>query len=313
MLKFGVTRVELGVQIIDDYIYELTNRGHNVEDVVECFRVAKDAGLKIVAHMMPGLPGSNFGKDLDSFRLLLQDERFRPDMLKIYPCLVMEGTELYTWWKQGRYRPYDTDQAAELIAQVKEFVPPWVRIMRVHREFPVHLIIDGVKNGNLREFALHKLAARGKRCRCIRCREVGHRVLKEGVSVNRENLALIRKEYPASEGTEIFLAKEEPDLDVLIGYIRLRIPSNKAHRTEVDESTAIVRELHVYGPEVPIGRESPNAWQHKGIGQELLAAAECAAKAKGSRRILVLSALGTREYYRNAGYSSQGAYVGKLL
>ena len=313
MLKFGVTRVELGVQIIDDHIYELTNRGHNVEDVVECFRVAKDAGLKIVAHMMPGLPGSNFGKDLDSFRMLFQDQRFCPDMLKIYPCLVMEGTELYNWWKQGRYRPYDTDQAAELIAQVKEFVPPWIRIMRVHREFPVHLIIDGVKNGNLRELALQKLAARGKRCRCIRCREVGHRVLKDGVSVNRENLRLTRQEYSASEGTEIFLAKEESNLDVLVGYIRLRIPSNKAHRAEVDVSTAVVRELHVYGPEVPIGRESTNAWQHKGIGQELLTAAESAAKAKGARRILVLSALGTREYYKKAGYSNAGVYMGKLL
>ena len=313
MLKFGATRVELGVQIIDDYIYELTNRGHNIEDVVESFRVAKDAGMKIVAHMMPGLPGSNFEKDLHSFRLLFQDERFCPDMIKIYPCLVMEGTELYTWWKQGRYRPYDTDQAAELIAQVKEFIPPWVRIMRVHREFPVHLIIAGVKNGNLRELALRKLSARGKRCRCIRCREVGHRVLKEGVSVDTENLRLTREEYSASHGTEIFLAKEEPDLDVLIGYIRMRIPSNKAHRTEVDESTAIVRELHVYGPEVPIGRESLDAWQHKGLGQELLSAAECSAKEKGARRILVLSALGTREYYRRAGYDYEGAYMKKLL
>jgi len=313
MLKFGATRVELGVQVIDDYIYELTNRGHNIEDVVECFRVAKDAGLKIVAHMMPGLPGSNFEKDLHSFRLLLQDERFRPDMLKIYPCLVMEGTELYTWWKQGSYRPYDTDQAAELIAQVKEFIPPWIRIMRVHREFPVHLIIDGVKNGNLRELALCKLASRGKRCRCIRCREVGHRVLREGLSIDPGNLRLTREEYSASEGTEIFLAIEEPNLDVLIGYVRLRTPSKKAHRTEVDETTAIVRELHVYGPEVPVGRESPHAWQHKGLGQELLSAAECEAKAKGARRILVLSAIGTREYYRKAGYNSEGAYMGKTL
>jgi elongator complex protein 3 len=185
--------------------------------------------------------------------------------------------------------------------------------MRVHREFPVRLIVDGVKNGNLRELALRKLAARGKRCRCIRCREVGHRVFKEPVSVKRENLALTRKEYSASEGTEIFLAKEEPNLDVLIGYIRLRIPSNKARRVEVGESTAIVRELHIYGPEVPIGMESPNAWQHKGLGRELLAAAERAAKAKGARRILVLSALGTRLYYKKAGYSYEGAYMGKPL
>jgi len=313
MLKFGATRVEIGVQVLDDYIYGITNRGHTVEDVVECFRVAKDAGLKIVAHMMPGLPGSNFQKDLASFQSLFHDERFCPDMLKIYPCLVMEGTELYNWWRRGEYVPYDTEQAANLIAEVKEFVPPWVRIMRVHREFPVHLIIDGVKNGNLREIALRKLAAKGKRCRCIRCREVGHRRLKELTSVNREDIRLTRVEYAASEGTELFIAQEEPDRDVLVGYIRLRIPSSKAQRPEVTPSSAIVRELHVYGPEVPVGKKSEEAWQHRGLGQELLADAESAAKDKGADRILVLSALGTRQYYKKAGYANLGAFMGKLL
>jgi elongator complex protein 3 len=315
LLRYGATRVEIGVQVIDDHIYELTNRGHTIADVVESFQTAKDAGLKIVAHMMPGLPGSDFKKDLDSFRLLFQDQRFCPDMIKIYPCLVMEGTELYDWWKQGNYDPYDTERAAELIAQVKEFVPAWVRIMRVHREFPVHLIIDGVKNGNLRELALRKLAARGKRCRCIRCREVGHRSLKEGLSVKLDNLRLAREEYAASEGTEIFLAEEEPDQDVLVGYIRLRFPSRNEQRAEVGEgySTAIVRELHVYGPEVPLGRKSSTAWQHKGLGRKLLTAAEYAAKEKGASRILVLSALGTKQYYRRAGYAYHGAYMEKWL
>jgi elongator complex protein 3 len=196
---------------------------------------------------------------------------------------------------------------------VKEFVPPWVRIMRVHREFPVHLIIDGVKNGNLRELALRKLAARGRRCRCIRCREVGHRSLKEGLSVKLENLNSTRQEYAASEGTEIFLAEEEPDQDVLIGYIRLRIPSRNAHREEISYSAAIVRELHVYGPEVPLGRKSVTAWQHKGLGRKLLTAAEYAAKEKGASRILVLSALGTKQYYKRAGYAYHGAYMEKRL
>src|SRR5208337_527987 len=182
MLGFGATRVEIGVQVINDYVYELTNRGHTVEDVVEAFRVAKDAGYKIVAHMMPGLPGSDFQKDLDSFRVLFEDPHFRPDMIKIYPCLVMEGTELYEWWKRGVYQAFDTEQAVELIARVKEFVPPWVRIMRVQREFPVKLILAGPKKGNLRELALKRLSERGKKCRCIRCREVGHKALKDNVT-----------------------------------------------------------------------------------------------------------------------------------
>jgi elongator complex protein 3 len=270
MLKFGATRVEIGVQVIDDRVYELTNRGHTVLDVVKAFQAAKDAGLKIVAHMMPGLPGSSFQHDLESFRLLFWDPRFCPDMLKIYPCLVMEGTELYEWWKRGLYQPYSTDQAVELIAHVKEMIPPWVRIMRVQREFPVQLIMAGVKNGNLRELALKRLLEEGKKCRCIRCREVGHRTLKEKISVDPADIRIILREYEASEGRELFISLEEPEADVLVGYLRLRLPSSKAHRPEVDAATAVIRELHIYGPEVPIGRRYLIAWQQAGFVRKLL-------------------------------------------
>jgi elongator complex protein 3 len=313
LLKFGATRVEVGVQVIDDEVYKLTNRGHTVNDVVEAFQVARDAGLKIVAHMMPGLPGSNFEKDLDSFRLLFGDSRFRPDMLKIYPCLVMEGTELYEWWKTGDYQPYDTGQAVELISQVKGIIPPWVRVMRVQREFPVQQIIAGVKKGNLRELALKKLSERGKRCRCIRCREVGHRTLKEGIAVQPDRICEVIREYDASEGGELFISYEHPEADVLVGYLRLRLPSRHAHRPEVTESTAIVRELHVYGPEVPVGRKHRDAWQHIGFGRKLLAGAEIMAKDRGAKKILVMSALGTKAYYKCAGYEYEGPYMRKRL
>ena len=313
MLNFGVTRVEIGVQVIDDDVYKLTNRGHTVNDVVEAFQLSRDAGLKIVAHMMPGLPGSDFKNDLKSFRSLFQDQRFRPDMLKIYPCLVMEGTELYRWWQAGDYQPYDTEQAMELIAQVKEFVPPYVRIMRVHREFPVRLIIAGVKSGNLRELALKRLHDRGKRCRCIRCREVGHLSLKEKLRIAPEHVRTIVQEYEASEGHEVFISIEEPEQDALIGYLRLRFPSSKAHRNEIDNSTAVVRELHVYGTEVPIGRKYPDAWQHMGFGRRLLEEAESRAREHGAQQILVLSALGTKQYYGHSGYDPVGPYMGKKL
>ena len=313
MLRFGATRVEIGVQVINDYVYELTNRGHTVEDVVEAFRVAKDAGYKIVAHMMPGLPGSDFQKDLDSFRVLFEDPRFRPDMIKIYPCLVMEGTELYEWWKRGVYQAFDTEQAVELIARVKEFMPPWVRIMRVQREFPVKLILAGPKKGNLRELALKRLSEREKKCRCIRCREVGHKALKDKVTVQPSQIRLTTQEFAASEGKEIFIALEEPEADVLVGYLRMRIPSEKAHRPEVDSACAIIRELHVYGQEVPVGLRYGGAWQHTGLGHKLLSAAEALAGERGAARILVLSAVGTRGYYRRAGYDYVGPYMGKML
>ena len=313
MLRLGATRVEIGVQIIDDAIYALTNRGHTVQDVVEAFQISRDAGFKIVAHMMPGLPGSSFEKDLESFRILFQDPRFCPDMLKIYPCLVMEGTELYQSWKNGQYQAFETEQAVELVAQVKETIPPWVRIMRVHREFPVKLIIAGVKSGNLRELALRRLVESGKKCRCIRCREVGHRTLREGTPVDPGKVKMVRQEYDAGEGREIFMSLEEPEADALIAYLRLRMPSSKAHRPEVDRSTAMIRELHVYGTEVPVGQRYEGAWQHAGYGRQLLREAEMIARQKGAGRILVISALGTKEYYKRVGYDHVGPYMGKTL
>jgi elongator complex protein 3 len=313
MLRFGCTRVEIGVQIIDDAIYTLTNRGHSVEDVVESFQIARDAGFKIVAHMMPGLPGSNFQKDLASFKTLFSDPRFRPDMMKIYPCLVMEGTELFEWWKRGDYKAFETEEAVELIVRVKEVVPPWVRIMRVHREFPVQLIKAGVKNGNLRELALRRLEERGKRCQCIRCREIGHRTLKENIAVDAEGVRMVYRGYEASGGKELFISVEEPVADALVGYIRLRMPSENSTREEIDSSTALVRELHVYGPEVPVGRHHLGSWQHIGFGRKLLAEAETKARELGANKVLVLSALGTKEYYRREGYHSRGPYMCKAM
>ncbi len=313
MLKLGATRVEIGVQMIDDHVYALTNRGHSVRDVIEAFQISRDSGFKIVAHMMPGLPGSSYEKDLASFKILFEDTRFRPDMLKIYPCLVVEGTELYEWWKRGLYDPLETEDAIELVARVKEMVPPWVRIMRVHREFPIHRIAAGVKSGNLRELALQRLRQGGKRCRCIRCREVGHRTLKERIAVSPESVRPIASEYEASEGKEVFIALEAPEKEALIGYLRLRFPSQKAHRLEVESSTAIIRELHIYGPEVPIGLRYPDAWQHAGFGLSLLKEAERVARDRGASKILVMSALGTKGYYRRYGYDYNGLYMGKAL
>jgi len=315
MLSMGVTRVEVGVQNIYDDIYATVNRGHRVQDVVEATRIMKDAGLKMVYHLMPGLPGSSFERDLKGFREIFTSSQFKPDMIKIYPCLVIKGTKVYRWWKNGEFRPYTTDEAAQLIAEVKKFVPPWVRIMRVQRDIPANLIEAGVKLSNLRQIALEKLEAEGMRCRCIRCREVGHRWLKDKVKPDPDKIEIRTATEEASGGKELFISAEDPVNDVLVGYVRLRVPSAMASRPEIaTEKTAIVRELRVYGPLVPVGKHLARAWQHKGYGGVLLSEAERAAMDDYNRtKMVITSALGTKEYYKRFGYGYDGPYVSKQL
>jgi len=315
MLSMGVTRVELGVQNVYDDIYELVERGHSVHDVVEATRILKDAGLKVVYHLMPGLPGSSFERDLEGFRKIFTDSRFKPDMIKIYPCLVLKGTKAYEWWKRGEYQPYTTEEATQLILEVKKTVPPWIRIMRVQRDIPAYLIEAGVNRSNLRQLVLRRLREEGVRCRCIRCREVGHRWLRDKVKPDANNIEIRTIREKASEGEEVFISAEDPVNDVLVGYLRLRIPSEEAHRPEiVSETTSIVRELHVYGPLVPVGRRLAEAWQHKGYGGVLLSEAErISVEDYDRRKVVVTSALGTKQYYKRFGYDYKGPYVSKLL
>jgi len=315
MLDMGVTRVELGVQNPSDDIYRSVGRKHTVKDVVEATRIMKDAGLKIVYHLMPGMPGSNPDKDLVAFKKVFSDPDFKPDMIKIYPCLVLKGTKAFEWHTKGEYAPYSTEQAAGVVAEIKKMTPPWVRIMRVQRDIPAHLIVAGVRRSDLREVVRKKLEDGGSRCRCIRCREVGHRMATDNVRPDPENMRIMKIKYDASEGEEIFISAEDSENDVLVGYLRLRIPSEKAHRPEIKaKPCSIVRELHVYGPLVPVGKHLTKAWQHKGYGTVLLAEAERLTRQDYSlKKILVISALGTKQYYMRFGYKHDGVYMSKML
>ncbi len=315
MLNMGVTRVELGVQNPSDEIYRLVGRTHTVSDVQEATRVAKDAGLKVVYHLMPGMPGSSPAKDLEAFRLVFEDPSFKPDMIKIYPCLVIEGTKTHKWFMEGKYQPYTTDEAASLIANLKTFIPPWVRVMRVQRDIPANLIVAGVKKSNLRQIVQLKLVENNWKCRCIRCREVGHQTVTEAMKPLVDKVRIYATKYDASEGQEIFISAEECENDLLIGYLRLRIPSTKANRPEVcSMPSGIVRELHVYGPLVPVGKHSSTAWQHRGYGKILLSEAERISREDYDlRKLLVISALGTKEYYMRLDFERDGPYVSKKL
>lgn len=315
LLGMGVTRVELGVQNLSDEIYKLVGRQHTVFDVKEATRIAKDSGLKIVYHLMPGMPGSNLKKDLKNFNKIFSESDFRPDMIKIYPCLVIAGTKAHELYTQGKYVPYSTEEAANLIAELKNNIPSWVRIMRVQRDIPAGLIVAGVKKSNLRQIIQKNMLANNYYCKCIRCREVGHRLMSNKLIPTLENIQTITTTYNASEGKEIFISIEDLQNQILIGYLRLRIPSSKAHRSEIIKiSSAIVRELHVYGPLVPVGMHKMKAWQHKGYGSILLNEAEKIARDDFDlKKIVVISALGTKQYYSRFGYKKDGVYVSKNL
>ena len=311
MLQLGVTRVELGVQTIYNFIYKRIERGHRVSDVVESTRILRDSGLKVAMLLMPGL-FSDTERDMRIFHRIFEDDNFKPDMLKIYPCLVTKGSEFYDLWKKGNYTPYTTEEAVDLIVNIKKMLPKWVRTMRIQRDIPSQLIEAGVKKSNLGELVYNKLAIENAKCQCIRCREVGH----QGVGVNPVlgDIKLMKEEYNAGRGREIFLSYEDPLSDILIGFLRLRIPSNLAHRKEVDEKTAIVRELHVYGQMAELGQKTDEIWQHMGFGEDLLAEAEnIALETYDKNKLLIISGVGARNYYRKFGYEREGPYMSKIL
>jgi elongator complex protein 3 len=311
MLDLGGTRVEIGVQNVYDDIYELVDRGHTVQHVVDGTKVMKDAGLKICYHMMPGLPGSSFDRDLEGFKTIFNDPMFKPDMLKIYPTLVVKGTRLYDWWTNNEYEPFTTEDGVELLSKVKQIIPPWIRVMRVQRDIPLHQIEAGVTKSNLRQLVKERLKELGTNCNCIRCREVGHRA-RDGVPVDTDSLEIIHRTYEASGGIEDFISAEDKN-QTLIGFIRLRIPSENPHRPEITNKTGLIRELHVYGEMTPVG-EAAQDWQHQGWGEKLMLEAEKTAQEQYDMdRMIVMSALGTKQYYERLGYQKENVYVSKLL
>jgi len=299
-LALGATRVELGLQSTHDDVLAFVHRGHTDAQSREAIRRAKEAGLKVGVHMMPGLPGSDADRDLESFRSLFEDPAYRPDFLKIYPTLVLEGTALHEMWAHGRYAPLTLEDAVDLVARMKAIVPRWCRIQRVQREIGAPEIRGGPTKGDLRVLAKERLRAWGLECHCVRCREVGLR----GVEPRPGALTHLREDYEASGGREVFLSLEDEGRDVLVAYARLRI----------DSAGATVRELKVFGQVVPIHAPGGGRWQHRGIGRGLLE--RCEALARGefhTPRIRVTSGVGVRGYYRSLGYRLEAPYMVKDL
>ncbi len=319
MRKLGITMVELGVQTVFDDILKKCKRGHGIKETILATKLLKDAGFKVMYQMMPNLPASNLKKDFLSFKRIFEDENFKPDWLKIYPCVVCKGSELYRIWKKRKYKPYTKRELIELLIKIKKIVPYWVRIARLFRDIPAQKIIAGCKISNLREVIQEEMRKRRLKCKCIRCREVREKYNP------KEKIYLFREDYRASDGQEIFLSFENKKRKKLFAFLRLRIPSHvfqarkkskfsqNKHFLPVLQNAGLIRELHTYGQMTPLGEKSLSP-QHRGLGKKLVKEAERITKEEFKLpKIAVISGVGVREYYRKLGYKLKETYMIKQL
>lgn len=312
---FGVTKVEIGVQHLDDDIFKLTKRDMKIERVKRATELLRNAGFKMVYHMMPNLPGSTPERDITMFGELFAGEDFQPDMLKIYPCMVLEHSELYDTWKAGGFETYSDETLIRVMREEKKQVPPYVRILRVYRDIPASYIKSGSTVSNLRQVMDEDMKQNGWQCKCIRCREI-----REG-TVDADDFALSNITYRTNTGTEMFLSYESKHTDkdrnmngALASFTRLRLPDDHANMPllPVLKGAALIRELHTYGRHTKVGGDGTQS-QHVGFGRRLIAEAETIAKARGYSKMAIISGIGVREYYRKLGYRLEETYMVKDL
>lgn len=306
-LRFlGVTKVQLGAQSFEPRILELNKRGHTPEETRQAVQLLRAAGFKIVLHWMPNLLGATLESDRADFTKLW--EGYCPDELKVYPTQLLENAELYLHWQRGEYQPYTSEELVELLADLKADIPEYCRINRVIRDIPSNNVVEGNRRTSLRMDVHERMQARGQRCRCIRCREV------RGSRVQADQLELRDVAYSAGSAQEHFLTFVTPE-DKLAGFLRLSLPGPGSPATGLTDldGAALVREVHVYGQSLEMGAEQQGAAQHAGLGTRLLAAAEEQARAAGFRRMAVIAAVGTRDYYAGRGYRLGETYMVKDL
>lgn len=170
--RYGITRVEIGYQTTDDVINELNKRGHGNTESIRATKLLKDAGFKVVAHMMPGLVGSTPEIDKTSMQEVWKNQLFRPDEIKIYPLVVTPNSELTTMWECGEFEPYDDATLIPLMAEIQSTIPEYVRLLRMYRDIPAHEILAGSKIANLRQVTEVAMRARGLIRHDISAREI---------------------------------------------------------------------------------------------------------------------------------------------
>ncbi|MEJ2550663.1 MAG: tRNA uridine(34) 5-carboxymethylaminomethyl modification radical SAM/GNAT enzyme Elp3 [Anaerolineales bacterium] len=304
----GVTKVQMGSQSQDDRILALNKRGHTVDATRKATSLLRAAGFKTVLHWMPNLLGATLESDAEDFARLWDDPGLRPDEIKIYPCQLLEDTELYAYWERGEYTPYTTKELVDLIADIKPLIPHYCRVNRVVRDIPSDNVVAGNKRTSLRQDVQRELKRRGERCECIRCREV------RGRPIDAERVEIQDEVYQAGGAEEHFLSIVTSQ-DRLAGYVRLSLPGPASPESGLAElaHSALVRELHIYGQSLEVGENADGAAQHAGLGTDLMRRAETIARTSGYENLAVISALGTRGYYQKLGYKLVGTYMLKVL
>lgn len=308
--RLGCTKVQIGLQSLYDDVLELNKRGETVEQGKKAIQLIRDAGFKFSVHMMPNLPGSTPERDYQMMHQLFTDPAYKPDFLKLYPCVVVPYSELKRWWEKGEYKPYDDEMLMELIIRIKKIIPEYVRIDRLVRDIPGDSILAGSLITNLRQLVQEQSGHDQKAlCRCIRCREIRNQ------SVKKENIVYKTQSFEASGGQEHFLTYEDAKQDKLLSLLRLRFPSQlySGEKHFISELTgaAIIREVHTYGFQVEIGKTHESSPQHFGLGQKLIQKAEAIAQNAEIKKMAVIASIGTREYYRKWGYELEGTYMTK--
>jgi elongator complex protein 3 len=318
--QLGCTRIELGVQTLDEAVLRRVKRGHDTAAVARAVELLKGTGFKTDFHLMPQLPGATPRSDLVNLKRIFTDPAFRPDMVKIYPCVVLATAELHKEWRDGDYRPYSDKELLEMLIKFKTIVPRYCRISRLIRDIPSTSIIAGNPVTNLRQVIRELMDKRGLRCRCLRCREIGH-AAKNEPRLLKAKPKMFDEAYASAGGLEHFLSFEDIRRRAVFAFCRLRLPP-KTPAGGVEKiwrlipeirDAAFIRELHTYGHLVPIDASEPDAAQHKGLGKKLMAEAERLARAAGYGKMAVISGVGVRGYYRKLGYRLQGTYMVKKL
>ena len=303
MRRQGVTKMQLGIQSMDDRILQLNKRGHSAEEAEEAICLVRAAGYKVVVHWMPNLLGATPQSDREDFARLWREGGINPDEMKIYPCQLLRNAELYQYWERGEYRPYEEQELIDLLADIKPTVPRFCRINRVIRDIPSNHVVEGNRNTSLRQDVAQEMKKRGSSCQCIRCREI-----RKG-KIDDRNLVLDDQVYKAGWAEEHFLSYNTQD-DHILGFLRLSLPSaNHFFPVEELQDAAIIREVHVYGQSVELGGEGSGSVQHRGLGSSLIEKAAEIALSKGYRKLTVISAVGTREYYAARGFTLTDLYM----